>query len=112
MSQTTLPPDTVFEILSDNHRRHILCYLHSLSDKVADFDELVEVIVSEDIDTEAVEKTDPDTHQHIAIALHHNHLPKLTDVGLIDYDEKSGAVQYSGDPLVEKQLLVSDEEQR
>lgn len=42
----------------------------------------------------------------ISSALHHVHLPKLSAVGLLDYDEDSGEVAYAGEEWFELSSLV------
>lgn len=57
-----------------------------------------EIAAHETEDDESVDSVPIDT---ICISLHHIHLPKLTEAGLIEYDICSGTVRYRGHPLLE-----------
>lgn len=52
-----------------------------------------------------------DERDTLAIALHHNHLPKLATIDAFDFDSRSETVRYDGDELV-KALLESTSETR
>lgn len=41
-----------------------------------------------------------DAGEQVVVSLHHQHLPRLADVGLVDYDARSGHARYAGDDLV------------
>lgn len=48
---------------------------------------------------EQVTQRDESTAEDTRIALHHRHLPKLADLGIIEYDSERGRVSYEGLPL-------------
>lgn len=48
----------------------------------------------------------PDERDELAIALHHNHLPKLAAIDAFDLDSGSETVRYDGDELLEALLEV------
>ena len=78
----TLSTDTVFEMLSNRYRRvAVACLLEHGSETPVD--DLVEYIAS------AI----GDGQERVRIALYHNHLPKLSDAGVIEYCRASGAVE-------------------
>ena len=58
--------------------------------------ELIDYLVVQEADS--VDDLDTD---EVAIALYHTHLPKLADVGLIDYDVRSRTVRYRDDEAIE-----------
>ncbi|WP_137283642.1 DUF7344 domain-containing protein [Halorussus salinisoli] len=91
-TQTDL--DELFEVLADGHRRHVLGYLTGIDDEVAAFSELVEHVA----DNLAEETTDD--HERVAMNLHHNHIPKLEDANVVEYDLRSETVRYRGGPVV------------
>jgi hypothetical protein len=63
------------------------------STQVATAEELVEHILQP-----AAEQTGEIPHRdHIEAELHHIHLPKLTETGLIEYDARSQQLRYNGD---------------
>lgn len=49
---------------------------------------------------------DPATEGRIDTALHHAHLPMLSDVALVEYDPATGRVVYADDPVLEEVLTV------
>lgn len=77
--------DELFDALSDRHRRHVLAYLHD-ADGAVELEELVDCIVTRDADREA------DRREAVATQLHHVHLPKMADIGLLDYDARASTV--------------------
>ena len=89
--------DALFEALADAQRRRILAYLESTDDDVAAYSDLIEHVA----DVQAGESTDD---QRVAVNLHHHHLPKLADAGLLEYDARSETVRYRGDPAVSEWL--------
>lgn len=87
--------DTVFEVLADRRRRYILCHLRDSSESAMVFDELVAFVTAQE-----PESADRDREQ-VAAHLHHVAVPKLADVGLIEYDARSETVRYRRHSLVE-----------
>lgn len=71
--------------------RLVVSYFRERSEDVATLDELVAY---------GTEQTDESrTSDQLAIRLHHSTLPKLADVGALDYDERTHTVRYWGYPL-------------
>ncbi|MFB9809751.1 MULTISPECIES: DUF7344 domain-containing protein [Haloarcula] len=97
---STADVDNVFEVLADWRRRAVCHYFTSADQTAADVGALASAI-SELGGTSAVDAADtsPST---IQTQLEEEHLPVLHRIGLIDYDERSGAVKYWGSPTVEK----------
>lgn len=96
--------DALFLALADEHRYHILRYFQWSEEPVASLDELSASLVErEEL---------PDDRNGISIALHHCHLPRLADTGLVEYDSRSRTVRYWGHPMLERiQRLVSATEE-
>lgn len=44
---------------------------------------------------------------HARLALVHTHILKLTDAGVIEYDQRSETIRYQNDPLLEAILAVA-----
>lgn len=95
--------DDLFTILSNRHRRYILAYLQRMDDDVAELPELVEWVLTQEADCEN------DQHDVVAGALHHIHLPKLAEVGLIDYDAPSSTIRYNRHPDREQLVALAVE---
>ncbi|WP_231188259.1 hypothetical protein [Haladaptatus sp. DYF46] len=105
-SSPDLPLDTIFDVLSHSRRRQILSYLSQTEDNLVTVAELVTVISKHESESEmSVQRTQDDA---VGIALRHNHLPKLADAGVIEFDTRSETIQYQAHPNVEKYLSVLD----
>ena len=88
---TVLSMNQLFDVLADERRRRLLCYLHRKDGDVASLVELIDYLVVQEADSVADLDTDD-----VAISLAHKHLPKLADVGLVEYDARSRTVRYRG----------------
>lgn len=91
----TLTTDADFEALAHRHRRAILRHLADTNGTVP-FDQLAEALLA---DANGV-----GSHDVAQIQLHHRHLPKLQQAGLIDYNAPDDRVRYVGTELVEDLL--------
>ncbi|MFC6906539.1 DUF7344 domain-containing protein [Halalkalicoccus tibetensis] len=82
-SSAALSKDDLFGLLSDHRRRSVLRYLatHSGSEPVG-IGTLVDRVSAEGASTGSADDAD----DRIRIQLHHNHLPKLEDHDVIEYD--------------------------
>lgn len=86
-SQDQIARTKLFNILASERRRNILSYLRTCSDRLVSREEIVDAL----LDCEP----EPATHrERLEIDLHHVHLPKLADSGIIDYDPMSGMIEY------------------
>ncbi|WP_313691702.1 DUF7344 domain-containing protein [Halorarum halobium] len=87
--QQSTHPDRMSQLLSTlatEESRATLDYFQSTSDDMASVAELAD---------ELNEYGTKDT-ERIAIQLHHSTLPKLADVGAVEYDPRSRTVRYRG----------------
>lgn len=89
----TPPIDDVFELLSNDCRRRACLFLRRAGVEVATLQDLVDALAPNAGDEE---------RERLAINLHHRHLPKLDDAGIVDYDPRSNTARYWGQPTVEK----------
>lgn len=90
MGTRTTSLDRLFGVLTEQRRRYVLYYVSEEETQIHTLDDLAAQLCS--WEREWDDRTDQaqDTHEaNIRIDLHHVHLPKLTDVGLIDYDARS-----------------------
>lgn len=104
ISRTTAQPpeplNAVFEALCNERRRYLLYYLNRQPRKVAEFDELVEYVTV----LETAGNPDDGARKHVEASLHHIHLPKLADLGFIEYDARSQTVRRWGYPSFDEWL--------
>ena len=73
--------------LTHPRRRLILYYLHDRSGPV-EADELARQVLAWETNTAVGNITDNDC-ERVVTGLYHNHLPKLADAGLIEYDQET-----------------------
>lgn len=93
-----------FGLLSDRRRRYVLRSLIETTDGVAEFDHLVDRVV--ELERAANDDPPEDHRQRVAIALHHVHLPRLIETGVVEYDWRNETVRYEGDDGIEACLAV------
>ncbi|TYL35996.1 hypothetical protein CV102_24915 [Natronococcus pandeyae] len=86
------PIDELLSALSHRRRRDVL---YALSEnEVTDVDSLATTIAAREADLPP-EQIDDDEREPVLIDLYHNHLPKLADHNLVEYDSRSGAVRWT-----------------
>lgn len=84
--------DVLFGILADQHRRVML---HQL--------EKEQPVAVEELAKEMVPYIDADPSQ-ITVTLHQQHLPKLDESEILDYDSQSGTICYHGHSFLDEVL--------
>ncbi|ODR80340.1 hypothetical protein BG842_07725 [Haladaptatus sp. W1] len=92
--------DTLWDLLANAHRRHILLYLSEHTKTTISREQLLDHL------TEVSDRSYKDLHRRLAIRLHHVHLPKLADHGLLVYNEATHSISYNANSRVEKMLDV------
>lgn len=87
------PPgvDEVLRVLADVRRRRLLAALSRADDDTLALADLV-ADVAEDVDGSPA---------RVRVAFRHNHLPRLEEAGLVEFDPEAGTVTYDPDPIVE-----------
>lgn len=91
--------DHLFRLLADRHRRYTLYYLNTTEFDVVTLDEVADYAAERDQkDTEEQERMNDTLHERIRMYLHHNHLPKLAEAGLIDYDTRNQTIRNWSEP--------------
>lgn len=83
--------DALFDLLADSRRRFVLACLHEYSTPMvlADIaDELATWEHDADITDVPAEEV-----RSIYLSLYHNHVPKMEDVGLVEYSQERDAVE-------------------
>ncbi|MFC4552087.1 MULTISPECIES: DUF7344 domain-containing protein [Halorussus] len=91
--------DHLLRLLADRHRRYTLYHLNATEFDVVTLDEVADYVAERDQqDMEEQERMRDTTHERIRMYLHHNHLPKLAEAGLIDYDARSQTIRNWSEP--------------
>ena len=90
--------DVVLRLLADQRRRTVLRYLSACDGEVT-LDDVVGALSTDDGD-----------EGDLRVALHHHHLPRLADAGVVTYDASTNAVEYRRDERVESLLAFVAEE--
>lgn len=97
MANPELSMDALFDLLTDRRRRYLLYCLDQKVDAVVTVDELTAMLLDWERRMNAgTEEETADLERRIRIALHHRHLPKLADAGLVEYDPRSQTVRKRG----------------
>lgn len=96
--QQTVPTETALRIVASQRRRAVIQSFHDRERNVATFESLVEHV--------SPENPPPDpgkfhSVERIRHDLHHNHLPRLEEAGLLEYDDRSATIRYRPNDRVE-----------
>ncbi|MCU4740669.1 DUF7344 domain-containing protein [Natronoglomus mannanivorans] len=96
-----------------NHRRRVMFECFRQYDDSVERSNLVDYVVTSESDSgtsdEEKEKEEEELHEQVAMDIHHNHLPRLTEMGLVEYDDRSTTIRYYGHPLLEAILEATTE---
>lgn len=87
---TALSLNALLDVLTHHHRRETLRLLIDDSDHTIMFDELTTHLMERETNWTGKHLG----RDHIETQLHHIHLPKLTSVGLVEYDARSQELRY------------------
>ncbi|WP_150123202.1 hypothetical protein [Haladaptatus sp. R4] len=90
----------IFRLLGDDRRRRILHAIRARSGPIQ-----IGALVAELVESEGVESRD-----RIELSLYHNHLPRLSDSGIIEYTfgEDHIVIHELPEPLVSHLLLAEE----
>ena len=94
--EPSLPETDVFEVLSNERRQCILHYLKRQDDRRVSLRELVDHVAAWENDT-TVEALESDERKRVYTALRQNHLPKLEETDIVEYDHMRGEVELTED---------------
>jgi hypothetical protein len=89
--EPTLSKDVIFHILQNERRRLVLKYLQGREDPIRMRD-VAEQVSAWEHDT-TVQQLTSKQRQRVYIPLYQNHLTKLDDEGIIDYNQSRGIVE-------------------
>ncbi|WP_336339662.1 DUF7344 domain-containing protein [Haloarcula brevis] len=104
---TTHSLDAWLQFVDDRHRRRIIHHLRHEATGTTTVDELVEQFHSSGSDSKDGPAQD---REALAIQLHHVHLPKLAEHGVLEFEHRSGSVRYTPDEQLETVLDSLPEE--
>lgn len=99
MDANTVAVEDALNVLKSPDRRRILEYLDDESVESTTVEELASHLATAESDPDRSESRDERT---LAMRLHHIHLPKLDDHGVLEYEPRSNAVRCRSDAHVEK----------
>lgn len=101
----SIPPDAVLSAVANDHRRAVLRSLNQTDGKVMEFGALVDQVTEHVRDGEP---PDDEHRQRVRIELHHIHLPKLEDCGMIVHDTETMQIRNvtGTSPELGKELLA------
>lgn len=97
LHEVSLSLDAVLYVLADQHRRDLLRYLVESPGDTCSFDECVSHLVRR----EAERGDERPASDQVEAMLHHVHIPKLIDTGVLEYDARSQEVRYRGHDRLE-----------
>lgn len=83
--------DERYMLLSDERRRVVLDILTDQSEPI-ELTALSGLVAAAEHDGD-VDEVCPSTRERIAVSLHHIHLPKMDDFGVVEYDTDTQAVE-------------------
>lgn len=86
--------DELLSVLSDSYRRTILTELLEKRTNVLHYDEVIELL----------EQKNEVSGRKLQLQLEHNHIPKMEDMGLVNYNEDLEVLEYSADYKSHKYL--------
>ncbi|WP_224332660.1 DUF7344 domain-containing protein [Haloprofundus halobius] len=105
LEEIPLSVDAMLDILANSPRRHLLEYLRDQPEGTATVEEATKVFLTQ----LARESGQQPNHDDAQVDLHHHHLPKLADAGVIEYDVRTQTIRYRPhDRLEELHDLIQD----
>lgn len=90
--------DELLAVLARRRNRAVLQYFRGSPTDVASLTDVAEYVRSR------ADTHDPPDRKRVATILHHRSIPKLSAVGVVEYDPRTKTVRYRGDQMVEEYL--------
>lgn len=100
---TTPSFDTLFDLLAERRRRYALYALLGTEDGLADVETLADEVAMWEART-GDEKLTKSHREAVAEDLRENHLPKLAEADIVEYDSRSDVARYWRQPTLEEYL--------
>lgn len=96
--------DTVFDLLCDQRRRLFLRFFYMNQFESAELDEVASYITR--WESRMGGRSAPSLDD-VELVLLHNHLPRLEDAGIIEFERSTATVQYHGSEELERILAAA-----
>lgn len=107
-TESDLSQDVVFDILSSPRRRYVLYYLRTSGDPVQ-LTDLAEEVAAWENNTETPDITEQE-RKRVYVSLYQTHIPRLAEVGLIEYDDDTGQIALAKEAAgIDQYLDVSEQ---
>lgn len=90
LEEISLSLDSLLDILANARRRYLLEYLWEQPENVGSFEEATNYTITK----VAQKQGRQPNHDDVQVDLHHHHLPKLADAGVIEFDIRSQTIRY------------------
>ncbi|WP_086888675.1 DUF7344 domain-containing protein [Natrarchaeobaculum aegyptiacum] len=88
----TLSKDDILEVMSNSRRRFVFHYLRQRGTEPTSVRQLSEHVAAWELEKDVTELASED-RRRVQTALHQFHLPKMDDLGFVDYDARRGEVK-------------------
>lgn len=98
-----------FEILQNKRRRDVLRHLAASEDNTTTLSELAEHVAAKENDIDRSELSSTQ-RKRVYIGLYQCHLPKMDDLGVVDYDQDRGTVELQNGAKLLSYLPESEKE--
>lgn len=96
----SLSLDAILSLLAHHQRRDLLRYLADDRDQTAGIDDCIAFILRR----EEERSGDRPAYDQVEANLHHLHIPKLAEAGVLDYDPRNKEIRYRGHDHLEAWL--------
>lgn len=90
-STDEISQDNAYDLLSNSRRRYVISILRERDEPMA-LNELSRELAAWENDVDPAELTDQQI-KRIYVSLYQTHIPKLSDAGVVSYDQESGTVE-------------------
>lgn len=91
--------DDLLRVLANDTRRSLVSYLREHSRRPVSIETVAREFQNDPVRQQEVAEPDYETAR---LQLYHYHLPKLAEIGIIDFHPGKGVITYRPDPTVEK----------
>jgi hypothetical protein len=85
-----LSDDVIFDIMSNRRRRFVLRYLHD-EQSPAQLTDIATELAADESNT-APDQVDKQARKRAYVSLYQTHIPRLAEVGVVEYDDETGEV--------------------